>query len=82
LEPEGLRYQGRLFLRERLEGVRLDRLRGRLWLDFGGEGLPLPLGLPGWDEALAHLGRAWREGSDREADVLSLRGPRWVGGTL
>ena len=56
LEPEGLRYEGRFYPRGALKGVRLDPLLGRLRLDFGGDGLPLPLGLPGWDEVLAHLG--------------------------
>lgn len=82
LEPEGLRYQGRLYPRGALRGVGLDRLRGRLWLDFGGERLPLPLGLPGWDEALAHLGVAWREVEGLEDYLLGQRGRVWFLGIL
>ena len=45
LEPGGVRHEGRLYPREALKGVALDRLFGRLFLDFAGERLPLPLGL-------------------------------------
>ena len=77
LEPEGLRYEGRFYPRGALKGVRLDPLLGRLRLDFGGDGLPLPLGLPGWDEVLAHLGVGWREVEGLEDYLLGQRGLVW-----
>jgi hypothetical protein len=77
LEPEGVRHEGRLYPKEALKGVALDTLFGRIFLDFGGERLPLPLGLPGWDEALAHLGVGWREVEGLEAYLLDQRGRVW-----
>ncbi len=82
LEPEGLRYEGRFYPRGALKGVRLDPLLGRLWLDFGGERLPLPLGLPGWDGVLAHLGVDWREVEGLEGYLLLNRGRVWFLGGL
>ena len=82
LEPEGVRHGGRLYPREALKGVALDRLLGRLFLDFAGERLPLPLGLPGWDEALAHLGVDWRGVEGLEDYLLRLRGRVWFLGAL
>lgn len=82
LEPEGVRHGGRLYPREALKGVALDRLLGRLFLDFGGERLPLPLGLPGWDEALAHLGVDWRGVEGLEDYLLGQRGRVWFLGAL
>ena len=82
LEPEGLRYEGRFYPRGALKGVRLDPLLGRLRLDFGGDGLPLPLGLPGWDEVLAHLGVGWREVEGLEDYLLGQRGLVWFLGSL
>jgi hypothetical protein len=82
LEPEGVRHGGRLYPREALKGVALDPLFNRLFLDFGGERLPLPLGLPGWDEALAHLGVDWRGVEGLEAYLLVHRGWVWFWGRL
>jgi hypothetical protein len=82
LEPEGVRHEGRLYPKEALKGVALDTLFGRIFLDFGGERLPLPLGLPGWDEALAHLGVDWREVEGLEAYLLGQRGRVWFLGAL
>ncbi|MGC8905470.1 hypothetical protein [Thermus sp.] len=82
LELEGVRYGGRLYPKEALEGVALDPLWGRLLLDFGGERLPLPLGLPGWDEVLAQLGVDWREVEDLVDYLLSQRGRVWFLGVL
>jgi hypothetical protein len=82
LEPEGVRHGGRLYSREALKGVALDRLFGRLFLDFAGERLPLPLGLPGWDQALAHLGVDWRGVEGLEDYLLGQRGRVWFLGAL
>jgi hypothetical protein len=82
LEPEGVRHGGRLYPREALKGVALDPLFRRLFLDFGGEQLPLPLGLPGWDEALAHLGVDWRGVEGLENYLLGHRGWAWFLGAL
>ena len=82
LEPEGVRHEGRLYPREALKGVALDPLFGRLFLDFAGERLPLPLGLPGWDEALAHLGVDWRGVEGLEDYLLGQRGRVWFLGAL
>jgi len=82
LEPEGVRREGRLYPKEALKGVALDALFGRIFLDFGGERLPLPLGLPGWDEALAHLGVDWRGVEGLEDYLLGQRGRVWFLGAL
>jgi hypothetical protein len=82
LEPGGVRHEGRLYPREALKGVALDRLFGRLFLDFAGERLPLPLGLPGWDQALAHLGVDWRGVEGLEGYLLGQRGRVWFLGAL
>lgn len=82
LEAEGLRHGGRLYRREALRGVTLDAPWGRLWLDFGEERLSLPLGLPGWDEALAHLGVDWRGVEGLQDYLLGQRGRVWFLGAL
>uniref|UniRef100_A0A7C2BZ83 Uncharacterized protein n=1 Tax=Thermus islandicus TaxID=540988 RepID=A0A7C2BZ83_9DEIN len=82
LEPEGVRHEGRLYPREALKGVALDALFGGIFLDFGGERLPLPLGLPGWDEALAHLGVDWWGVEGLEDYLLGQRGRVWFLGAL
>jgi|GEM_PF-169835 len=78
LEPGESGTRGGLYRREDLQEVRLEPLWGRLRLRFGQGDLPLPLDLPGWDRALAHLGLSWQEVEGLEYHLLGLRGRHWL----
>lgn len=81
LEPEGVRFHGRLFRKEAFEGAELPlsgRLTAALRLRFRGEALSVPLNLPGRDELLAYLGVDWRQVEGLEAYLRRWRGMHWL----